>query len=246
MTQGDTRHRLSKSKVAVFEHCAKRLWLQVHRRDLARVDARTLDLFRWGHRVGDLARAQSPAGMMVDADPDIAAALARTRELIDGGWNQPIFEATFQHQDVLIRADILEPDGRRGWRLVEVKNSERVQSYQFGDVTTQAWTAIGQGVRLSAFVIRHVRHKVRQEADLAECTFIDTDITWRVIGLLPRRPAIIKAARTCVEGPEPMRKPGPHCTRPFVCEFRDYCAAGTGRQLEELRQMRENGSQESQ
>lgn len=225
MNQSDIRFRLSKSKVAAFEHCAKRLWLQVHRRDLARVDARTLDLFRWGHRVGELARDQLPAGAMVDAEPDISAALARTRELIDGGWTEPIFEATFQHQDVLIRADILEPDGRRGWRLVEVKNSDRVQSYQFGDIATQGWTAIGQGVRISLFVIRHVQQKVRREADLADCTFIDTDVTWRVIGMLPRRLPIINAARACVRGPEPMRKIGPHCTRPFACEFRDYCQA---------------------
>jgi hypothetical protein len=246
MSQGDTRYRLSKSKVAAFEHCAKRLWLQVHRRDLARFDARTLDQFRWGHRVGELARDQLPVGMMVHADPDIAAALAKTRELLDIGWNRPIFEATFQHQGVLIRADILEPDGRGRWRMVEVKNSERVHSSLLNDVATQAWTGIGQGVRLSSFAIRHVQEKVRQEADLAECRFIDTDVTWLVVGLLPRRLPIINAALACIQGPEPMRKTGHHCTRPIVCEFRDYCRAGPGGQFDELRQMRENGPQKSQ
>jgi hypothetical protein len=101
-------------------------------------------------------------------------------------------------------------------------------------------------VRISAFVIRNVQRKVRREADLTHCTFIDTDVTWKVLGLLPRQLAIIMAARACVRGPEPMRKTGPHCTRPFVCEFRDYCGAGPGRLLDELRQTRENGSQKSQ
>jgi hypothetical protein len=47
---------------------------------------------------------------MVHATPDIGAALAQTRQLIDAACAQPMFEATFQHQDVLVRADILEPD----------------------------------------------------------------------------------------------------------------------------------------
>ena len=34
-----------------------------------------------------------------------------TATLIESGFNRPIFEATFQHQGVLIRMDVLIPDG---------------------------------------------------------------------------------------------------------------------------------------
>lgn len=223
MTADPTRLRLSKSKVAAFEHCPKRLWLQVHRRELAKIDPATLALFRAGHLVGDFARDQVPGGVLVIARPDIKAALSKTRELLQGGWDRPIFEATFQHQDVIVRADILLPDGRGGWRLVEVKNSTAVRSYQLYDVATQAWTALGQGVRLSSIAVRHVRTKVRREADLTRCSFLDADVTWHVFGLVQRRSRVIEAARACVRGPEPVRPMGPYCSRPFACEFRDYC-----------------------
>ncbi|MBX9640097.1 MAG: hypothetical protein K2X97_10305, partial [Mycobacteriaceae bacterium] len=47
--------RLSKSKIAAFEHCPRRLWLQIHRRDLAKFDEATLVRFQCGHYVGELA-----------------------------------------------------------------------------------------------------------------------------------------------------------------------------------------------
>lgn len=222
----DTRLRLSKSKVAAFEHCPKRLWLQVHRREVGSVDQRTQALFAAGHGVGALAREQLPNGHLVHEDHrNVEGAIAHTKALLSGPCDRPIFEAAFQREDVVIRADILEPDGRGGWSFIEVKNSTSVRQYILNDVTTQGWTALGDGLRISTFAVRHVRHKVRTESDLSRCIFIDTDITWLVLGLIPRRLAVIEAARACVRGPEPMRKVGPHCTRPFACEFRDYCQA---------------------
>jgi hypothetical protein len=222
-----TRLRLSKSKVMAYEHCAKRLWLQVHRPELARLDPATQALFRSGHLVGDLAQRQLPDGILVLAKPNIEAAIHRTRELLAG--SRPIFEATFHHQDVIIRADILQPDGRGGWQLIEVKNSTRVQSYQLYDVATQAWTALGAGARVSSFAIQHVTAKIRRDADLSLCEFVDVDVTWPVLARVPRRLRVIEAARACVRGPEPTRPTGPHCTRPFKCEFHDYCH-GSARQ----------------
>lgn len=225
----DPKFRLSKSKIAAFEHCAKRLWLGVHRPDVAKIEPATLALFRSGHLLGEFARDQVPGGVLVHARPDIGAALSQTRELLDGGWDQPIFEATFQHQDVIVRADILEPDGRGGWRLAEVKNATRVHSYQLYDVATQVWTALGQGVRLSSFAVRHVTTKVRSTADLKSGILVDTDVTWHVLGIAQRRLSVIEAARACVRGPQPTRPPGPYCTRPFVCEFREFCRSGSKR-----------------
>ena len=70
---------LSKSKIAAFEHCPKRLWLQVHRRELGHVDEKTQALFAAGHKVGELARAELPSGMLIDNDyRDVDGALSRT------------------------------------------------------------------------------------------------------------------------------------------------------------------------
>ena len=112
------RHGLSKSRITAFEQCPKRLWLQVHARELAVEDAGAEARFAAGHAVGEEACRQCAevhgGGVMVEAEPDLAAALAATRALLDGGHAAPIFEATFEHQGVLVRCDVLEPDGADG------------------------------------------------------------------------------------------------------------------------------------
>lgn len=223
MSGNAARLRLSKSKLVLFERCRKALWLRVHRPEVARLDRHTLALFRAGHLIGDFAQRQLPAGVLVSAKPTIEAAVQRTQELIGGDWQHPIFEATFLHEDVLIRADVLEPDGRGGWRMAEVKNAVHVGSHHIHDLAFQAWTALGQGARISSFVIRHPTSKVRSEHDLTDCVMRDTDVTWHVFGLVPRKTAVIEAARACIRGPEPVRAVGPYCTKPYACAFHDYC-----------------------
>ena len=229
------RLTLSKSKIAAFEHCAKRLWLQVHRPDEAIVDAATQALFAWGHRVGMAACSLHPDGIMVDADPDIAAALQRTRGLVMSPNPVPIFEATFKRDDVVIRADILQPDSGSTWRLIEVKGTTRVKTYQLHDVATQAWTIASSGITLSALTVRHLREGVRLRTDddliqgAAADIFVDADVTAKAAPLVRRRLEIINAARTTLRGPEPARALGTHCTRPFTCEFAAYCSRAQGK-----------------
>lgn len=111
-SSSQSRHfGLSKSKITMFEQCPKRLWLSVHRPELAEQDEGADARFATGHEVGAIACALLPNGVMVEAEPDLAAALVTTQALLDGGQDRPIFEATLQHDGVLVRIDVLEPDG---------------------------------------------------------------------------------------------------------------------------------------
>ena len=101
---------LSKSRITAFEQCPRKLWLAVHRPELAIVDAGSQMRFAAGHETGAVACALHPDGVMVEAEPDLMAAIARTRELLEGRHDQAIFEATFSHDGVLVRVDIMEPD----------------------------------------------------------------------------------------------------------------------------------------
>lgn len=220
----DNKYRLSKSKIAAFEHCPKRLWLQVHKRDAARFDEGTLARFRFGHDVGRKAQFAVPEGVLIDTGFDMPAAIARTKELMSEPDRRPIFEATFQYQDVLIRADILMPDAGDSWRLIEVKASSRPKSYQFADVATQLWTMINSGVDVSAAVIRHLaRPVVWSRPDIAAVTFCDANVSGAVARQLTSRSAVAAEARRIVRGPQPTRPVGAHCYRPFGCEFRNHC-----------------------
>jgi CRISPR/Cas system-associated exonuclease Cas4 (RecB family) len=218
------RYRLSKSKIAAFEHCPRRLWLQVHRRDQASFNADTLARFQFGHDVGAKAVHLTPGGVMVDTGMDMQAALARTAELLQQKLARPIFEATFQHQNVLVRVDILEPDRSGGWRAIEVKASTRVKAYQFADIATQVWVMRGCGLDVREAIIRHLRPPFSwRRPDIGSVRFADTDVTRQIARYLRTRGAVAHQARSAVEGPEVRRETGTHCERPFSCEFQRYC-----------------------
>lgn len=218
--------RLSKSKIASYQHCPKRLWLQVHRRELAEVDPATEKLLRAGHFVGEIARSRVPGGILIAADHRaIDAALTETRRLLNSPVLKPIFEAALQRDGVLIRADILEPDGWGGWRLIEVKNSGKVRPYQVRDVATQHWVATGAGLSIPSVVIRHVKRPLRDvDMRVHRTAFVDADVTSEAVRLAKLLPQIVVKARRVVAGPEPQPPAGMHCVRPFRCEFLNYCS----------------------
>jgi hypothetical protein len=220
------RCRLSKSKIAAYEHCPRRLWLQVHRPGLARTDERTLALFAAGHRVGELARTKHPDGTLVaEGHKELVAAMIRTQQLLRAPILRPIFEAAFQRENVLIRADILLPDGWGGWSLVEVKNSGSVKAYQLLDAATQAWVLRGNNVCISSIVIRHVERPLRSHSHYLRTRFVDADVTADVLQMIFRRKRVIDDAQAVVGAAEPNIQPGRHCVQPFRCEFRDHCSA---------------------
>jgi CRISPR/Cas system-associated exonuclease Cas4 (RecB family) len=220
--------RLSKSKIAALEHCPRRLWLQVHRRELGQFDEGTLALFQCGHYVGELARHRYAQGYLVAEDHlQIPAAIARTQELLAATIRVPIFEAAFERDGVIIRADILEPDNWGGWRLIEVKNARDVRSYQVRDVATQAWVIQGNALCLSAAIVRHVERPLRATSRNPTVRFVDADVTTEAQRLVKDRQAIVNQARSVLEGGEPGTKPSGHCARPS-CEFRQHCFGQAG------------------
>lgn len=227
-SQGPHRHwRLSKSKLTSFEQCPKRLWLQVHRPAEAAADDMAEARFEAGREVGAAACALCPDGIMIDAVPDLEAALTTTASLIASGTQWPLFEATFRHDDVLVRADILQPR-QPGWSLAEVKSSTSVKPYHLAEVATQAWTIEGAGVPLSAVTVRHLnRDFVLEEEGAYAGLFTDADVAELVAPLVEDRAEVAAAARAVLDGAEPDQPMGAQCTDPFDCEFRDYCRRGT-------------------
>lgn len=220
------RYGLSKSKIAAFEQCPKRLWLSVHRRELATKDAGIESRFAAGHEVGVIACALLPEGVMVHADPDLATALATTEKLLKCEPKRPIFEATLEHEGVLVRIDVLEPDRSDGWRLAEVKSSTKAKDYHVGDVATQLWVARGAGVQISDAVVRHIdnRFVLRREGEFRGL-FADTDVAADAEPIAATRAEIVDAARDTLSGAEPTTAPGGHCDTPFPCEFKQFCHA---------------------
>lgn len=114
---------LSKSRLLAHRQCPKRLWLQIHQPELLpATDIATQARFNTGNQVGEIARSLYPDGVLIDTD-NLQQALRDTAEVLATSPTLPIFEATFDYDGVLVRADLLLPE-IGGYRLVEVKSSD--------------------------------------------------------------------------------------------------------------------------
>lgn len=227
-----SRFGLSKSKITAFEQCSRKLWLSKHRPDLALLDDGAEARFATGHEVGELACRLLPSGVMVDADPDLAAAVTRTRELLDSGWCEPIFEATFEHDGVLVRVDVLEKTDD-GWAVAEVKSSAGVKDYHLGDLATQIWVMQEAGVAVSSACIRHIdsAFRLKAEGDY-QGLFKDSDRLEMLTDRIADRAQVVASARAVLAGPEPEIDTGDHCSSPFQCKFAHYCSRNDAPQPE--------------
>jgi CRISPR/Cas system-associated exonuclease Cas4 (RecB family) len=219
------RFGLSKSKITAFEQCPKRLWLSIHCPDLAEQGEGFLARFATGNLVGEIACALHPGGFMVEANPSLSSALAITSSLIAGGHPGPIFEATFEHDGVLVRVDVLERLESGGWAAAEVKSSASVKDYHRGDLATQVWVMREAGIDVKRAAIRHIDtgFVLSREGDYAGL-FTDADLLGALEQVVVGRPAMVAEARAMLAGDEPVREMGDHCTSPFTCEFGAYCS----------------------
>lgn len=217
-------NRLSKSRIAAFEQCARKLWLLTHKPHLAEPAEGATERFATGHAVGAEACEQCPGGVMVDPIPDLSAAIAKTRALLDYGHRKPIFEATFKYQDVLVRCDILEPEGEDGWHLIEVKSSTKVKSEHLRDLATQVWVAQGAGIRVVRASIRHLNGDfVLALAGDYTGLFRDTELLAEIKPMIAHRSVIAETALAMLHEAEPACTTGKHCKTPYPCDFQAYC-----------------------
>ena len=97
-----------------------------------------------GHEVGAVARDLRPGGVLIDP-PTLGAALRR-----HGASARPragdltLFEATFSHGGVLVRADVLRREAGVA-RMVEVKSATEVRHHHVDDIAVQTWVVRGAG-----------------------------------------------------------------------------------------------------
>ncbi len=226
---------LSKSRVLAGLQCHKRLFLQLTAPALAAAPgAATEFLFAQGHEVGRLAQQAFPGGVALEAGRErLDEALARTEALLRDPAVPAIFEATFRHEDVLVRVDVLARAGRGAsgsdsWRLIEVKSATGVKQHYLNDVAIQRHVLAGCGVEVESAAVMHVsRDYVYAGAalDLRQL-FAIVDVTAEVLTLEGELPRLLAAMRAALAGDTPPAiATGDHCGRPYLCEFYDHCHA---------------------
>ena len=197
------RYGLSKSKITAFEQCPKRLWLEVHRPQEAVVDHGMQSRFAVGHAVGELACAAHPDGIMIEADPDMNAALEQTRTMLACVPPRPLFEATFRHEGVLVRVDVMTPAENGAWHVAEVKSSASAKGYHLSDLATQVWVLKGSGVNVASASVRHIDSAFVYRGDGDYRGLLkDTPADERITQALSSRAAVVSDAPLCCPAEE--------------------------------------------
>jgi hypothetical protein len=239
-----TVSRLSKSKLLNFLQCPKRLWLEVYRPELAQITPARQALFNTGHQVGEIARtlyrrgrdvrvvypqdgADAPLNTQLPlfAPAQAPLEMSRGEDLIAGRGERArvYFEATFEHEGVLIRTDILEQATGKT-RLVEVKAAAQMKDEYGPDVAIQTWVLEGAGIRVGEVALAHINDEfVYQGGGVYTGLLTEESVGDLARRLVPRVPEWSHDAMKVIAGPEPAVAVGQRCRTPFECPFIHYC-----------------------
>jgi CRISPR/Cas system-associated exonuclease Cas4 (RecB family) len=212
---------LAKSTVVAFKQCPKRAWLEVHRAS-ERPPPASLRRMLGGNAVGELARKLygDAEGTLISRREGASVAQAQTEAAL--AQRRPIFEAQLTGNEVLAYIDILAPEGREGWRIVEVKSSTSVAERHILDAGLQVRAA--KGLNLKSVAIAHIDNSfVYPGGDDYRGLLVEQDVTGKVRAKKAEVKALVKEAQAIIAGPEPGREMGPHCTDPYECAFTAYC-----------------------
>jgi predicted RecB family nuclease len=220
--------RISKSKFVAGVQCLKRVYLQVHQPGLAaELDEASKAVIEQGREVGLVAQKAFPGGVIVEAGPkELDKAIRTTRELVAMSEAPAIFEATFQHEGVLVRTDVLKRNGRSGHQLIEVKSATDMKPHYAYDIAIQRHVLTGADVEVKqASLMRLNREYVfdGKEYDVSQLFVIaDLKPTNSVSdGEISDR--LKEQFRILNRHKAPDIKPGKQCEHPVLCEFYDHC-----------------------
>ena len=151
---------LSKTALISAWQCPKKLYLEKYHRELGEVSDATELLFAMGHEVGAIAQDAygTSASVEIPFNRKMGLMVRETRALLAAGADFPIFEATFEHDGILVRVDVLIPDGE-GWRVVEVKASTSVKDYHVLDCAIQDWVLRHAGLTVTSIALAHINNQ---------------------------------------------------------------------------------------
>jgi len=216
---------LSKSKLMSFRQCPKKLWLETHRPELAETDSQTEAGFATGHEVGAIARRlyDDGAGIMIEYEGGMPAALARTAEALSQQSAAPIFEATVERDGLLVRADVLLR-GDDGPRLVEVKSSTKLKPEYLEDCAIQSWVFEASPARPRSVALAHINNQFVYQGDGDyKGLLVEQDITAKIAPLRADVPVSLARAKKVLDAAEPEIAIGTRCWTPYDCPFQKHC-----------------------
>ena len=223
------RHILSKTTFMYGVQCKKRLYLHKNGKKFGiesdKVSAQQEAIFSTGTNVGELAQQLFPGG--VDCTPesyyDFGPSLDLTEKSILDGV-EVIYEAAFQHGQVLVALDILVKKSD-GWHAYEVKSVNSTKPTHVQDAALQYYVITNSGLELKSINVLHFNKEYVRKGELdISGLFTWDDVTEAVLELQPMIEEEIKANKAVLKESEiPDIKIGSHCGSPYACDFIGTC-----------------------
>lgn len=215
---------LSKSLYLRGCQCHKSLWLYKHQPELKdAVDPALQARFDSGHAIGTLAHQLCPGGVEVPYEGlTHAEQLAMTKKLLAEG-STTIYEATFQHDGIFVKVDILHR-GAAGWEILEVKESTDVKDVHRSDAAVQLYVLAGAGLEVTKVAIVHIDNTYVRRGDIeVQKLFAVEDITEEARAMQANIPDEVADMRAMIAGEMPAIDIGPQCRDPYDCDFHGHC-----------------------
>ncbi|NCA86651.1 MAG: DUF2779 domain-containing protein [Clostridia bacterium] len=221
------KHLLSKSTFIRGMQCSKSLYLYKHRYFLRdRISPEQLARFSRGTDVGLLAQNLFPDG--IDCKPasprQYAKSLEKTQQIVIEASADVIYEAVFQHHQVLIMLDVLVRENE-SWNAYEVKSSLKISDTFLLDAALQYYVMKGAGLAIDKFFLVHLNPDYVRNGQLElHQLFVKTDVTDQV---LQRQPLIAQKIDALIGVVGLTKSPevsiGTHCNQPYPCDFIGHC-----------------------
>lgn len=220
------KHILSKSTFLRGLQCIKSLYLYkyfIQKRDAVSTEQQAI--FNRGNNVGLLAQKLFPGG--VDATPakrsNNIEAVEKTKKLIESGV-EVIYEAAFQHNQVLAILDILVKKDNE-WYAYEVKSSTKISPTYILDASLQYWVITNSGIPLKdiSLIIINNQYVRNGGVDLNGLFSIKSVLKEALNNQQLVRENIERSMSVVNTAVEPDIKIGQHCFSPYNCDFMGNC-----------------------
>lgn len=203
---------LTKSHLASFRQCPRKLWLEHHTPDKATPnDATTTRRARDGAIVGAKAReALGPAVVWGKADPTL-----------------PAVEAPLIRDNLYARADALIPTAN-GYVLQETKASsytDKPKRHHLDDLAIQLWVFAASNLPLARAELNLLDNQWRYPGGgdyrgLFRQFVVGEEINERVAQV----PEWLSRVEAVLAGAMPAAHTGKQCTEPYACPFFNHCS----------------------
>lgn len=221
----DQKYVLSKSTYIRGLQCKKSLFLYkkfIQLRDP--LSSEQAAIFSRGTNIGLIAQGLFPGG--TDARSFCKSsneAIKKTQELINSG-EEIIYEAAFQHDQVLVYLDILiKKDGK--WFAYEVKSSVKVSKTYMNDAALQYFVITQNGLLLEAMNILYINKEYQRKKELQlEQFFLTKEVSDYCKGQTEDIQAKLVDLKEVIKLEAiPEISIGEHCNSPYPCDFMSYC-----------------------